>query len=390
MRTRRDFLKNLGAGVVFLAILPSAADAAVGNAKAADPWRIPSDKGKFHIFLLMGQSNMSGYGRLLPADRTPVPRVVELPTRYKGELKWGPAAHPLHNRLKSDRFGLGLSFAAEYLKDKPGVVVGLIPVARGGAAIDRLKKGTGVYSDAMKKAAFAVQQGTIKGVLWHQGESDTVREAAAASYEKKLHQLIADLRKDLKDAELPFIVGNLAEFYGTSREHNQPDRVKRIDKVRGILRALPSRIKHTGFVESKGCSSPDKHMVHFDRKSYILLGRRYARVYKAVMDIGKPDASEQKIEFDLTQLDKNGLRGPANGKVSVSYEFAIPNTDKHKAAVKAIDRTVKFMPGSRGRIRAGRNQCLCVGSTHQKNYKQVLRQLASLPYIARIIECHFE
>ena len=97
-----------------------------------------------------------------------------------------------------------------------------------------------------------------------------------------------------------------------------------------------------------------------------------------------------KIEFDLTQLDPEGLRGPPDGKVAVSYEFCIPNTDDCKAQVRAIDRTVEFMPGSRGRIGATKEQCLCIGSTHQTNYRAVLFSLAKLPYIERVIECHFE
>jgi len=264
-----------------------------GEKPDEDAWKIPSSKENFHVFILMGQSNMTGYGKLLPEDRKPVPHVVKLPT--KGAVKWQPAAHPLHNRLKSDRFGLGLPFAKKYLKDKPGVTVGLIPVGWGGAAIDKLKKGTPTYTDAMKKAQYAMTQGTIKGVLWHQGESDTVSQAKADSYDQKLQQLAADVRKDLKDDKLPFIVGNLAEFYGTGPGHNKPDRVKRIDKVRGVLRALPDKVKYTGFVESTDCSSPDRHMVHFDRKSYIILGTRYAKAYaETVKKAGKATDSDTK------------------------------------------------------------------------------------------------
>ena len=103
----------------------------------------------------------------------------------------------------------------------------------------------------------------------------------------------------------------------------------------------------------------------------------------------QPDAGG-KVEFDLAQLDADGLRGPADGKVAVSYEFCIPNTDECKAQVRAIDHTVQFMPGSRGRIGAGKQECLCIGSTHQRNFRQVLQVLASLAYVKRIIECHFE
>jgi hypothetical protein len=97
-----------------------------------------------------------------------------------------------------------------------------------------------------------------------------------------------------------------------------------------------------------------------------------------------------KVELNLTQLDAEGLRGPADGKVAVSYEFCIPNTEACKAQVRAIDHTVQFMPGSRGRIGASKQECLCIGSTHQKNFRQVLQALANLEYVKRIIECHFE
>jgi len=97
----------------------------------------------------------------------------------------------------------------------------------------------------------------------------------------------------------------------------------------------------------------------------------------------------RKVELDLAQLDKDGLRGPSAGKVAVSYEFCIPNTDKCKGEVRAIDQTVQFMPGSSGRIGAGRHECLCIGTT-KRDYRDVLRRLAQLPYVKRVIECHFE
>jgi hypothetical protein len=97
-----------------------------------------------------------------------------------------------------------------------------------------------------------------------------------------------------------------------------------------------------------------------------------------------------KVEIDLNSLDKEGLRGPPDGKVSVAYEFAIPNTGECKEEVRRIDPSVEFMPGSRGRVGAGNGKCLCIGSTHRQDYRAVLRSLSELPYIDRIIECHFE
>lgn len=243
---------------------------------------IQNKENEMHIFLLMGQSNMSGYGEILPEDTIPVTGVFHIPTKGEGDFTWKASAHPLHNRLESDRFGLALPFAKEYMKKHPGVHVGFIPVAWGGAGIDQLKKGTDTYSDALAKVQFAQNKGKVKAVLWHQGESDTVNEELADSYERKLHQLISDIRNDLGDAQLPFIVGNLAEFYGTGRDHNAPDRVNRIKRVKSALRAVPENIKKTGFVESTGCTSIDHHKVHFDRNSYIILGMRYAEEYERI------------------------------------------------------------------------------------------------------------
>ncbi|MCS3554219.1 MULTISPECIES: sialate O-acetylesterase [unclassified Sphingobacterium] len=246
------------------------------NAQKVRFSNVPDNKEKFHIFILMGQSNMAGYGSLQEGDTIAVPNVFKLPTLYSGQLKWEPAAHPLHNRLESDRFGLGLPFAQEYLADHKNIAVGLIPLAFGGAEIDQLKKGTSVYDDFLKKLIFAQQKGIIKGLLWHQGESDTVDELKAIGYEGKLIQLIEDVRHDVGDQNLSVVVGNLAEFYGTSSEHNMPERVKRIDRIKNTLRDLPKKIKKVAFVESTGTTSIDKHNVHFDRASYILLGKRYA------------------------------------------------------------------------------------------------------------------
>ena len=98
----------------------------------------------------------------------------------------------------------------------------------------------------------------------------------------------------------------------------------------------------------------------------------------------------KKIEIDLSTLDENGLRGEADSKASVSYEFCIPNNDACKAEVRQIDASIQFCPGSKGRIGAGPGECLCIGHTHRKDYRQVLEKLAALSYVKRIIECFFE
>jgi len=276
----------------FLLLLQIVAQA-VERQQESNGWVVPSSKENFHLFLLMGQSNMAGGVNIAAGDTKPVPQVLRMCYCKEGaEPKWAPGAHPLHPRRpnKNGRHGLGISFAQTYVVDKPGVVIGLIPMAWGGKSIAQLSKGSEIYSDAIRHTKAAMQAGTLKGVLWHQGESDTVSQTKTDAYEEKLHRLVQDVRADLGDPQLPFIVGNLAEFYGTGSGHNAPDRVARINKIRGVLRSVPKKVPHTGFVESTGCSPAAHHKVHFDRKSYVLLGQRYAKVYADMM----PQASKSK------------------------------------------------------------------------------------------------
>jgi heat shock protein HslJ len=96
-----------------------------------------------------------------------------------------------------------------------------------------------------------------------------------------------------------------------------------------------------------------------------------------------PD-SMAKIGFDLASIDDRGLTGPPTGLVAVAYEFCVPATPEHLAEVQRIDPTVQSQTGAPGRIGCGAGQALCIGSTHQTNWRTVLQDLAALPYIARI------
>ena len=102
------------------------------------------------------------------------------------------------------------------------------------------------------------------------------------------------------------------------------------------------------------------------------------------------DAHSAKIHIDYRSLDDQGLRGSGDGKVAVSFEFAVPNTEACLARIRAIDPSIMFMPGSRGRIGATASECLCVGSTNQPRYREVLFGLADLEFVTRIEECHWE
>ena len=103
-----------------------------------------------------------------------------------------------------------------------------------------------------------------------------------------------------------------------------------------------------------------------------------------------PTSFSQKITFDISRLDESGLYGPPDGKRALSYEFCVPDTVQHRAEVKRIDPTVKFFAQSPGRIGCGESENLCIGSTHQEDFRGVLQRLAELTYVQRIDESFFE
>ncbi|MEG0889604.1 MAG: sialate O-acetylesterase [Bacteroides sp.] len=241
----------------------------------------PLQKETFHLFLLMGQSNMAGYGMIMPEDRKVLDGVYMLRDSVeKGQTySWVPANQPIHARLQSDRFCLAGPFAEAYRMVYPRTVVGLVPVAYGGASVIQMEKGTKVYAEAVAKAKWAKEQGCLKAVLWHQGESDTVSPVTATAYERRLTKLIHDLRTDLNDPDLLVIVGDLAPFYGIGKDHSAPQRVEQIEQVRTALRHIADKLPSIGYVETDGLQSHDHHQVHFDRESYVILGLRYMDVY---------------------------------------------------------------------------------------------------------------
>lgn len=98
----------------------------------------------------------------------------------------------------------------------------------------------------------------------------------------------------------------------------------------------------------------------------------------------------QKIQINFRQIDADGLRGPASGKVAVNYEFCVPRNEKNWKTVSKIDKTAKRYETGKGRIACKDDQWLVVGTTHQKNYQRVLYDLASLPYVNRIEEVFWE
>ena len=84
---------------------------ACSTAISQDSIEIPA-KEKFHLYLLVGQSNMAGRGKVTPEDKKPHERVLML----SKDLKWVPATDPMHFDKSIAGVGLGRTFGIEMVR----------------------------------------------------------------------------------------------------------------------------------------------------------------------------------------------------------------------------------------------------------------------------------
>ncbi len=242
----------------------------------------------FYIFLCFGQSNMEGAARIEPQDLEGVsPRfllmpAVDDPARNRKMGEWCQALPPLcrpnTGLTPVDYFGRTLT---ENLPEN--IRVGVIHVAIGGIRIEGfMPEGmeefvktapgwmTGMlqaydnnpYKRLVTLAKKAQKDGVIKGILMHQGESNTGDPEWANKVQNVYDHLLGDLQ--LKPEEVPLLAGEVVQANG---EGQCIAMNKQIDE-------LPKTLHTSQVISSTGCSNgPDK--LHFDAAGYRELGRRY-------------------------------------------------------------------------------------------------------------------
>lgn len=229
----------------------------------------------FYIFLMAGQSNMAGRGIIEAGDTAASPLILTLDKKNE----WVYAKEPLHY-YEPGRTGLdcGLSFAKE-LSKKYGkaITIGLVPCAIGGSSIeqwmnDATYRGVTLYSNFLQKAKIAAQSGTIKGLLWHQGESNT-GEKSHIRYKQKLEQFFSKLRQDLNEPGLPIYMGSLGSYL---TKYSFPF----TDEVNRDIKELSETEKNMYLIKT----SDFTHLadtIHFDSRSQRKMGKRFAKaVYR--------------------------------------------------------------------------------------------------------------
>ncbi|CAN4122635.1 unnamed protein product [Withania somnifera] len=144
-----------------------------------------TDKLNKQIFLLAGQSNMAGQGGVYNFSWDGIWEIAHEPLNYVVDC--------LHNC----GLGPGMAFANPILEKDPNFeIIGLV----------RHVLGQGLEF-LINRARVSVRYGgTIRGLLWYHGESDSKDKYAATHYKSKFIKFIHDLRAHLNPPLLPVLV----------------------------------------------------------------------------------------------------------------------------------------------------------------------------------------
>lgn len=225
---------------------------------------------KLDIILAIGQSNMSG--RAPFADVTaPMNDIFLLTPGAEMEMSSNPMNKYSNIRKDLSLQGLGPAYnCALGLREYFGKPFGFVVNAQGGSAIDLWYKPTKTNYDAsLIRAKQAQRFGTIKAIIWHQGEADRVAEEAEnpvfTTYKSKLAQMVTNFRTDLNEPDLYFVAGEL--YSGTGTEHT-------IFNTE-VIRNVSSIVSNSGYVTTENLVRLSDNL-HFDEPSVKILGSRYA------------------------------------------------------------------------------------------------------------------
>nr|WP_288834437.1 sialate O-acetylesterase [uncultured Flavobacterium sp.] len=244
------------------------------------------------LYLLIGQSNMAGRGTVDAESQKTSEAILMLDKTNN----WVVAKDPVHFDRSSAGVGPAISFAQAMLEGEKNTKIGLIPCAWGGSPIKVWQPGAKYfdnfpYDEAIARAKIAMQKGVLKGILWHQGESDNDAKKSVV-YLDKLKKLISNLRRDLNAPDLPFIAGEIGYF-------------NKDNYINPIVNQLPNEVEHTAVVSAKDLTDRGDHL-HFDTASARELGKRYAVTMKkleqkAAME-PKKTVLKKKDQFSKTRV----------------------------------------------------------------------------------------
>ena len=242
----------------------------------------------FYIFLAFGQSNMDGASPIEAQDQECPERfkmlaAVDMPTKNREKYQWYTATPPLcreYSQLSPCDY-----FGRELVNKLPEeITVGIVNVAVAGCSIDLyieervesylstseqwLKDIAAVYGNSpfrslVKAAKEAQKVGVIKGILLHQGETNTGDANWPSNVKLVYDRLLLEL--GLESENVPLLVGELVQssMGGACGYHNN------------VIATVPDVIDNSYVIKSDGLAHQGDGL-HFTSEAMREFGKRYA------------------------------------------------------------------------------------------------------------------
>lgn len=258
-------------------IVFAAAIALIGCAHAAGSGPTPE------IYVLMGQSNMSGRGVVADAPlelRTPDPRIM----LYGNDGVWKPAVEPVDayegqiDAVSTDLIaavGPALAFARALAGESERRII-LVPCAKGGSAIGQWTPSTDratLYGSCLARVSEAAPRGRLAGLLWYQGETDAERPDRAAAWASNFTQVVQAFRADIGAPDLKVLVVGLGDRPLTGPYAGRFGSWAVVQGAQASL-ALPNHVH----VSAAGLPM-NEDQLHLSTAGQIALGRRMAEAW---------------------------------------------------------------------------------------------------------------
>ncbi len=278
------------------------------------------------VWVLGGQSNMHGVGLL--ADAEPPHPLVRA---YQVNDTWIVAQDCIHDMSVANArihiqlcggkrpppnarvgVGPGVSFARRMM-DLTGVPQGVISCAHGGTSMDQWDPAKKRLKDASLYGAmierFRRNGARVAGAVWYQGESDTNPESAP-HYGRKMKRMVAAMRKDFADPQLPFAIVQIGRVAGWA----QP--AQGWNSVQDQQRRLALEVPRLATVPSIDLDLDD--LIHISGRDQRRLGRRLAEAMHAVVTPRSRHAAPPPIRLRKVRLES--IPGTVQSQITLEYD----------------------------------------------------------------------
>ena len=312
----------------------------------------------FHIYLAFGQSNMEGQGDIGDQDRSVDERFQLLWSADGGSCnqgaskgKWIKATPPLAH-CQGAKLGPADYFGRTMVeKADSQIKVGIISVAVAGCSIKLFDKdnyksyvssqqgqswmiqrinayGGNPYGRLIEMAKKAQEDGVIKGIIFHQGETD----AGDGNWPSAVKKVYDNIIKDLGlDNDIPFLAGEVLRT-GVSKGANNN------------IAKLPQQSKNFYVVSSEGFNQAlgDGQNVHFTSQEYRDFGKRYAeKMIEVLGDKLKPaaESSSSVAESSSSEVASSSSETSVEGSSSSENGMGFTQVENFAGGSLSITKT---------------------------------------------------